>query len=338
VTTWPCLAATEAGLTVSGSAEELRLEARDVPLDRVLEELGALLNFSVSARCAAAGCPTLSGRMQGPPERVLAWLLTGHNHAILYHDGAPPEAGSDAETGIARVVLLAPGKVPGLAGPDETRPDRKSSSKPGPPAVWRSGPDASPFAAPSDAKLRARVLAALALDPAPLLAEGPLGEERAGGPFVVEPASMRPDGGLDALLRALPLIAPLARYRPTSGFGPRQDPFNGRPARHEGLDLAAPPGAPVRAAAPGIVLAAGWRGQYGRLVEIDHGFGIRTRYGHLSRISVAPGRRLAAGESLGIVGRSGRAKGRHLHYEVLLKGTPVDPASFLEAGRIAAQG
>jgi hypothetical protein len=325
-------------LSVSRSAEGLRLEARDVPLDRVLEELGAVLNFSVTARCAATGCPTLSGRMAGPPEQVLAWALTGHNHAIVYHDGPPSEAGATAETGIERVVLLAPGKKPVTGSADRTSPAGVNPGRPGPSAGWKSGPESSPFARDLDEATRTQVLAALQLDLAPLLAEGPLTDEREGGPFVAEPVSTGLDGDLGALMRALPLVAPLARHRPTSGFGPRRDPFNGRSARHDGLDLAAPLDAPVRAAAPGIVRTAGWRGQYGRLVEIDHGFGIRTRYGHLSRISVRPGQRLAAGATLGVVGRSGRAKGRHLHYEVLVKGAPVDPAKFLEAGRIGVDG
>ena len=313
------------------SAEGLRLEARAVPIDRVLEALGAAVGFSVSARCGASGCPTLTGRMAGRPEQVVAWVLKGHNHAILYRVKPLP----GARTMIERVTLIAPGARSNVwTAPNRTAPDRSVA------ADWQTGPDRSPLADPLDDEARGRVLAALGLDLTPLLTGKGAVTAEEGGPFVAEEVSTGSDGSgvdRDALLQALPLIAPLARYRPTSGFGPRRDPLNGRPAHHEGLDLAAPPEAPVRATAPGVVRVADWRGQYGRMVEIDHGFGIRTRYAHLSRLSVRPGQRLPAGETVGVIGRSGRTAGLHLHYEVLLHGAPTDPAKFLEAGRTGTQ-
>ena len=117
-----------------------------------------------------------------------------------------------------------------------------------------------------------------------------------------------------------------------SGFGVRQDPFTGSPAMHTGLDLRGEPGDPVRAAADGTVTAAGWSGGYGRVVDIDHGNGLSTRYGHLSAIDVHMGQFIKTGQVLGKVGSSGRSTGPHLHYETRIRGEAVDPQKFLRAG------
>ena len=122
-----------------------------------------------------------------------------------------------------------------------------------------------------------------------------------------------------------------------SGFGVRQDPFTGSPAMHTGLDLRGEPGDPVRAAADGTVTAAGWSGGYGRVVDIDHGHGLSTRYGHLSAIDVHVGQFIKTGQVLGKVGSSGRSTGPHLHYETRIRGEAVDPQKFLRAG-IRLQG
>ena len=135
------------------------------------------------------------------------------------------------------------------------------------------------------------------------------------------------------LLASLPLAAPLDYYHVTSGYGPRRDPITGRRAMHRGIDLGAPPGAKVFAPAPGIVRRAGREGAYGLLVEIDHGMGIVTRYGHLRRILVRAGQRVGFREPIGVVGNTGRSTGRHLHYEIRIDGEPIDPLGFLEASR-----
>jgi murein DD-endopeptidase MepM/ murein hydrolase activator NlpD len=118
----------------------------------------------------------------------------------------------------------------------------------------------------------------------------------------------------------------------TSGFGVRSDPFLGRPAMHTGLDFRAPTGDPVRATAIGKVVAAGWQGGYGRMIEIDHGNGLSTRYGHLSEINVKVGDSIKIGQVIGAVGSTGRSTGPHLHYETRIDGDPVDPQKFLRAG------
>lgn len=123
----------------------------------------------------------------------------------------------------------------------------------------------------------------------------------------------------------------------TSGFGVRSDPFLGRPAMHTGLDFRAAIGDPVRATANGKVASAGWAGGYGRMVEIDHGNGLSTRYGHLSEIDVKVGDQIKIGQVIGEVGSTGRSTGPHLHYETRIDGEAVDPQKFLRAGvRLAA--
>jgi murein DD-endopeptidase MepM/ murein hydrolase activator NlpD len=118
----------------------------------------------------------------------------------------------------------------------------------------------------------------------------------------------------------------------TSGFGVRNDPFLGRPAMHTGLDFRAGSGDPVRATANGKVVSSGWSGGYGRMVEIDHGNGLSTRYGHLSEISVKIGDQIRIGQVIGAVGSTGRSTGPHLHYETRIDGEAVDPQKFLRAG------
>ncbi len=118
----------------------------------------------------------------------------------------------------------------------------------------------------------------------------------------------------------------------TSGFGVRSDPFLGRPAMHTGLDFRAATGDPVRVTANGKVVSAGWAGGYGRMVEVDHGNGLSTRYGHLSAIQVKVGETVRIGQVVGLAGSTGRSTGPHLHYETRIGGDPVDPQKFLRAG------
>ena len=118
-----------------------------------------------------------------------------------------------------------------------------------------------------------------------------------------------------------------------SGFGVRIDPFTSSPAWHTGLDLHGETGDAVRATASGTVTAAGWSGGYGRVVDIDHGNGLSTRYGHLSSIDVRVGQSIRSGQIIGRVGSTGRSTGPHLHYETRVRGEAVDPQKFLRAGQ-----
>jgi murein DD-endopeptidase MepM/ murein hydrolase activator NlpD len=132
---------------------------------------------------------------------------------------------------------------------------------------------------------------------------------------------------------AIPSTEPVHGTNFTSGFGVRSDPFKGRAAMHPGIDLAGPMGTPIYATADGTVGRAEWNsGGYGNLVEIDHGHGIQTRYGHLSRYIVSAGERVKRGQMIAYMGSTGRSTGSHLHYEVRLDGKAVNPIPFLQSG------
>ncbi|MFP5519316.1 MAG: M23 family metallopeptidase [Bdellovibrionia bacterium] len=131
-----------------------------------------------------------------------------------------------------------------------------------------------------------------------------------------------------ALLNATPNIRP-ARGWLTSGFGYRLSPFTGKPALHAGLDIAAAPGSPVFAPADGLIIFAAYDDTYGKLVSIDHGYGVTTRFAHLSQFYVQVGQRVSKWDVIGAVGNTGRSTGPHLHYEVRVSGTPVDPANYI---------
>jgi murein DD-endopeptidase MepM/ murein hydrolase activator NlpD len=187
----------------------------------------------------------------------------------------------------------------------------------------------------------------LGLDMAQLEAATP--RAGVGGPFV--PVKIPADAGpferqlyrinvtraaverLNRTLALVPYRKPvIGEVEFTSGFGVRSDPFLGRPAMHTGLDFRAAMGDPVRATANGKVVSSGWSGGYGRMVEIDHGNGLSTRYGHLSEINVKVGDVIRIGQVIGAVGSTGRSTGPHLHYETRIDGDAVDPQKFLRAG------
>jgi len=191
------------------------------------------------------------------------------------------------------------------------------------------------------------VISDLGLDMAQLDAATP--RSGVGGPFV--PVKLGADAGaferqlyrinitraqmqrLNQTLALVPYRKPvIGEVEFTSGFGVRTDPFLGRPAMHTGLDFRASTGDPVRATANGKVVSSGWAGGYGRMVEIDHGNGLSTRYGHLSEISIKVGDLIRTGQVIGAVGSTGRSTGSHLHYETRIDGDAVDPQKFLRAG------
>lgn len=138
---------------------------------------------------------------------------------------------------------------------------------------------------------------------------------------------------MQELMSRMPLAAPMKAYSITSSFGKRRDPVNKRWSAHYGLDFGAPMRSPIYAPAPGVVKQAGTKGRYGRFIEIDHGSGIKTRYGHLNRIMVKRGEKVEFGQKIGQLGNSGRSTGPHLHYEVIFNGKPKDPMRFIKAGR-----
>jgi murein DD-endopeptidase MepM/ murein hydrolase activator NlpD len=200
-----------------------------------------------------------------------------------------------------------------------------------------------------DAKARhiRRVLSELGLDVGKLPLAG--ATRSMGGPFV--PAKMAPEnagferqllristarGHVERLTRALATV-PVRKPVPgeidmTSGFGMRVDPFLHLPAMHTGLDFRGDIGEAIRATATGTVTHTGWSGGYGKMIEIDHGNGLSTRYGHLSSIDVEDGQHVRAGQIIGRMGSTGRSTGPHLHYETRVGGEAVDPQRFLRAG------
>ncbi len=176
----------------------------------------------------------------------------------------------------------------------------------------------------------------------------------AGGPFIpaAQPSFEQLDGALQALAdaageqsdvltltesrllesRLKTLMVPSSRpidVAVGSGFGFRADPFTGRGALHTGLDFPSPVGTDIHAAAGGVVRVAEMHPEYGLMLEIDHGNGLSTRYGHTSRILVKPGDLVKRGQVVAAVGTTGRSTGPHLHFEVLVDGIPQDPQRFL---------
>lgn len=119
------------------------------------------------------------------------------------------------------------------------------------------------------------------------------------------------------------------RGRVTAGFGQRLDPFSGEGAFHSGVDICTPYGTRVEAGGDGIVMRAGWDSGYGNEIVLDHGYGLTTKYGHLSKIFVVVGQEVKRGQVIGAVGLTGKTTGPHLHYEVMVNNTPVNPMKYL---------
>jgi murein DD-endopeptidase MepM/ murein hydrolase activator NlpD len=139
--------------------------------------------------------------------------------------------------------------------------------------------------------------------------------------------------GLDDLTTT-PSLWPVIGHL-TGSFGERMDPFSGEGAFHTGVDISSQYGDAVRVAADGMVIEANERAGYGRLVVVDHGYGLTTYYGHLSSFNVLPGQQLRRGDTIGNVGVSGRSTGPHVHYEVRINGAPVNPMRYLRQASAA---
>ena len=133
------------------------------------------------------------------------------------------------------------------------------------------------------------------------------------------------------------LYPPLERMRLSSGFGMRVDPIDGQIRYHTGIDIPDQAGAPIHAAAEGVITYSGWAGGYGNLVTIRHANGLETRYGHLSRLLTRAGQAVHQGQIVGLVGETGRATGNHLHFEVRSLGQPIDPSIVLEGRMLDPQ-
>jgi murein DD-endopeptidase MepM/ murein hydrolase activator NlpD len=131
-----------------------------------------------------------------------------------------------------------------------------------------------------------------------------------------------------ALASSTPSIWPAHGWL-TGSFGGRSDPFTGEPGFHQGIDISTDKGQPVFATADGVVESAAYTGDYGNLIVLTHGFGLSTRYGHLSAFAVKTGEPVKRGDVIGYVGSTGRSTGSHLHYEILANGSPMNPLQLL---------
>jgi murein DD-endopeptidase MepM/ murein hydrolase activator NlpD len=264
------------------------------------------------------------------PERLLPIGASESFEAGMPHVDQHEFEGSDGWK--ARIIVVEPSSGFPTGGSDQG-PARRIAAK----NRERSGPP-EPDAARLGWGEAERLLRAVGIDIERFLDRFAI-PARQGGPFVaVDPRKRRLGGevGPDEIqtaLRSLPLVAPLDSYQLESRFGTRVDPLNRQKSFHTGLDFSAPFRSPVYNTAPGIVIHAGGKGDYGRVVEIDHGSGIVTRYAHLHRVTVAVGQKLVGRQQIGLLGSTGRSSGPHVHYEILVNGSPLDPERFLKLGR-----
>jgi murein DD-endopeptidase MepM/ murein hydrolase activator NlpD len=279
------------------------------------------------ARSQRAGADTLRARRDALRQKLSLSRIGAAGRSLAARQAEPTEraAPSAAAPGQRQVAVVMPGQAAPIIASEQ-------------PAATNANA-APPRAATATGRLAEieRVLASAGVDVARMFA-GFGNPSGLGGPFVpMSRAATAADhvsavglATLPGLLASLPSEAPMYNYRETSPFGERRDPFNGRTAFHPGVDLAAPYGTPVYATAAGVVTFAGWSGGYGKIVEINHGHGIVTRYGHLSRYIVLVGEHVNKGAQIGYEGSTGRSTGPHVIYEIDVNGEPQNPAKFMD--------
>jgi murein DD-endopeptidase MepM/ murein hydrolase activator NlpD len=194
----------------------------------------------------------------------------------------------------------------------------------------------------NNSKTLTKTIAETGLDPNKLLKRSSIDIPR-GGAFIPEidetsneliiENKLQKLEALQNIVHSIPFVTPLDYYWVSSNYGRRIDPINKKKGIHYGIDLVAQTSTIIMATASGIVTAAGKRANYGRMIEIDHGYGIKTRYGHLHKISKKKGEMVDFREEIGRLGSSGRVTGPHLHYEILYDYKPLNPAKFINAGK-----
>jgi murein DD-endopeptidase MepM/ murein hydrolase activator NlpD len=266
---------------------------------------------------------------------------------------APPATAAPAESAPAP-AMPSPASAAAVVAPVQPTPPVTATRSPAAasPAAYAAAPvpqpQPQPAAAPRAVPAVAqggisqveRVLASAGVDVKNLFSQ--FGVSRGlGGPYIPNPRGTTPEtlsperlAALSRMVKSLPVAAPLHSYQIGSRFGVRGDPMNGHAALHTGTDLIAPYMSPVYATAAGVVTFSGYRDDYGKIVEIDHGNGLVTRYAHLSRATVSVGQQVAAQTQIGFLGSTGRATGPHVHYEVVVNGEPQDPEKFMALGRV----
>ncbi|MGJ5019775.1 peptidoglycan DD-metalloendopeptidase family protein [Bradyrhizobium oligotrophicum] len=331
------------------SRQLLDQEQFDQKLDQILKRQTAL-----EGRATALGSmPDITGSIRAParapvaiepPSAIAAPKPSPISDTVIFT--APPDREARLESRSPVMANAQPNPSTKLAGVDNvlTRLTRSLDQVEARQVAMLSSAEET-----LESKLRRMrgVITDLGLDMGQLEAAAPKGGM--GGPFV--PVKLGAESGpferqlyrinitraqvekMNRTLSLVPYRKPvIGEVEFTSGFGVRSDPFLGRPAMHTGLDFRAATGDPVRVTANGKVVNAGWAGGYGRMVEVDHGNGLSTRYGHLSEINVKVGQQVKIGDIIGEVGSTGRSTGPHLHYETRIDGEAVDPQKFLRAG------
>ncbi len=337
-----------ANMVAGNSVTDAQLAAKQAELAALSTQV-SVMKSDVSA--LKGNVATTAAKIEAR-QQFLASLLTGKRDLAQLAAMLPrADAGGDA-LATAAELLPVKGKRgknglanPALAEAAVLEPFRKLEVQ------QLAFVDTATNAAQARLKETQTLVRRLGLDPDRLIAQSAAGM---GGPYIpansealtaAEPRfkdlylSWKKLTTLEAALVSIPAFAPVANYTLTSGFGHRYDPFNGGAAMHAGLDMAGSTGEPIYAAAAGVVGVAGRSGGYGNLVELEHGRGMATRYGHLSKILVQPGESVKQGQLIGRMGSTGRSTGTHLHYEVRIDGRAVNPRPYLAASSyvLAAQ-
>jgi murein DD-endopeptidase MepM/ murein hydrolase activator NlpD len=309
-----------------------KLEQTSTDRDRLKARVGELEKQSALKRAQAVAA---AAARPAPAAAPAAAAVATTAMAAPQPQAAPrPQAEPQGQQRVAG-VLNGPQAAVAQPAPAPVAP-----ANPAPAAAPAAAASAPVVVAHGAVDQFARVLASAGVDVRHLFSQ--YGVNRGeGGPVVplargqVVPDTMTPEklAALRAMVKVLPVHAPLDGYEISSPFGPRGDPEDGRGEFHTGVDLRAPYDSPVYATAPGVVTYAGYRDDYGKIVEIDHGNGIATRYAHLHAFTVSVGQRVALHQQIGYLGSTGRATGPHTHYEVVVNGEPQDPQKFMNLGR-----
>jgi murein DD-endopeptidase MepM/ murein hydrolase activator NlpD len=286
----------------------------------------------------AAAAPAAAG-----PTAIIAAVPAATAPAAAAVPAAPAQAAPHQVVAVVQPAPVAPAPHQVVAvvqpAPAAPAPPVVAAAPAVTPAVATMAPVAPAVATGGLAQFE-RVLASAGVDVKHLFSQYGINRGE-GGPFIPAPRGTQPPplsadklAALSRLVKSLPVSAPLESYEIGSRFGVRGDPINGRASLHTGTDFRAPYMSPVYATAAGIVTYAGYRADYGKIVEIDHGNGLASRYGHLHRQTVSVGQQVAANTQIGLLGSTGRATGPHVHYEVLVNGEPQDPEKFIGLSRI----
>jgi murein DD-endopeptidase MepM/ murein hydrolase activator NlpD len=336
------------------AGERDRLRSRVGELEEKLSQRQARqLSRSVASARPAPAVPPMPARETEPQVASLPPLRATPETREAVATSAPTPAPAQvaatpapviaAQSPVSTAVAAAQPAAPAIA-PAAVVPIVYASAAPQVqrPAAPAPAPVAVPAVSHGGIAQVERVLASAGVDVKNLFSQ--FGVNRGlGGPYIPNPRGSTPESmsaekilALGRMVKSLPVGAPLHSYDIGSRFGVRGDPINGHAALHTGTDLRAPYMSPVYATAAGIVTFSGYRDDYGKIVEIDHGYGLVTRYGHLNRTTVSVGQRVAAQTQIGFLGSTGRATGPHVHYEVVVNGEPQDAEKFMALGRIVS--